>query len=144
LSAFPPLAELVPHRPPMILLDALLEWAPGRARCAVRLRPDSPFMEDGRVRAVVALEYMAQAVAACAGMDARQAGRRPGDGFLLGTRDLELCVDHFAAGDALEVLVEQEAVDEQLVRFRCRVRRGEEPLALAVLSLYLHPKAFAP
>lgn len=140
MTGLPPLAEVVPQRPPMILLDALLEWAPGRARCAVRLGPDSPFMEKGRVRAVVALEYMAQAAAACAGMEARQAGLEPGEGLLLGSRDLELRVGHFSAGDALEVLVEREAGDERLVSFRCRVRRGEENVAAAVLTIYLRDR----
>jgi predicted hotdog family 3-hydroxylacyl-ACP dehydratase len=145
VSAYPPLAELVPHRPPMILLDELLEWAPGRARCAVRLHPGSPFMEGGRVRAVVALEYMAQAAAVCAGMEARQAGLRPASGFLVGARELELSVGHLQAGDALVVEAEHEQGDERLACFRCRVRRGEEPVAAALLNVYLRePEGAAP
>jgi predicted hotdog family 3-hydroxylacyl-ACP dehydratase len=136
-APYPPLEELLPHRPPMILLDWLVEWAPRRARCAVTLRPDSPFMENGRVRAVVAVEYMAQAIAACAGMEARQEGRPPGAGFLVGARDLELAVDHLSAGDALEVEAEYLQGNEQLASFRCRVRRGGRPVAAAVINVYL-------
>lgn len=144
MSAFPPLEELVPHRPPMVLLDELVAWRPGWARCAVRLHPGSPFMEGGRVRAVVALEYMAQAIAACAGMEARQSGRRPGSGFLVGARDLELSVAHLSAGDALEVEVEHLQGDERLASYRCRVRRGQEPVAAAVVNVFLSEPEGAP
>jgi len=133
----PPVGELVPHAPPMLLLDELLDAGPGRARCAVRLRQDSPFVEKGRVRAVVALEYMGQAAAALAGLEARVGGGRPANGFLLGTRELTLTVPFFQVGD--ELLVDVEAVyrDERLSSFRCRVRRAGETVAQAVLNVQL-------
>ena len=81
--SLPSLSEILPHAPPMILLDELLEFTPGRVRCAVRLRPDSPLIEGGKVRALVCVEYMAQAVAAYAGMVSRTAGQPPRIGFLL-------------------------------------------------------------
>ncbi len=112
MTALPPIRSLVPHAPPMLLLDELLEYAPGRARCAVRLRPDSPFMEGGRVRALVSLEYMGQAAAACAGMQARDGGGAPAGGLLLGTRELRLAVEHFQAGDALVVDAEHISGDD--------------------------------
>ena len=136
MSTFPAIGELVPHRPPMILLDRMLDYAAGHARCAVQLRDDSPFVEDGRVRALVAIEYMAQAVAAYAGMRSREKGERPSIGFLLGTRELRLPVDFFQAGDALLVDVEHLFGDEQLGSFRCVVRRGDEMVGEAVLSVY--------
>jgi predicted hotdog family 3-hydroxylacyl-ACP dehydratase len=122
----------------MILLDEMVDFAPGRARCAVRLRPDSPFLENGRVRAVVAVEYMAQAVAAYAGMCSHQDGKPPSIGFLLGTRELTLAVDFFQAGDALAVDVEHVFGDDQLGSFRCSVRRGDEIVSEAVLNVYQH------
>ncbi len=140
MTGLPPLRQLVPHAPPMLLLDELVEWAPGRARCAVRLRPDSPFMEDGRVRALVSLEYMAQAAAACAGMEARGGEGAARGGLLLGTRELSLAVAHFRAGDELMVEAERVSADEQVTSFRCQVHRGQELVARAVLSVF-HPAA---
>lgn len=131
------LADLLPHRPPMVLLDELVEHAPGRARCRVRLRPDAPFMENGRVRAVVAIEYMGQAAAACAGLAAREGGRPPAPGLLLGTRELTLAVGHFEAGDELEVEAEHLAEDDRISSFRCAVRRAGATVAEAVLTVYL-------
>ena len=133
----PAIARVLPHGPPMVLLDELLEWSPGKARCRVRLRADSPFMEDGRVRAVVALEYMSQAAAACAGLASRRDGRPPAPGLLLGTRELALAVSHFAAGDELVVEAEHLADGERISSFRCAVWCGEARVAEAVLSVYL-------
>jgi predicted hotdog family 3-hydroxylacyl-ACP dehydratase len=137
LPASSRILDLLPHRPPMVLLDELLDCEPGRARCRVRLRPDSPFMEDGRVRAVVALEYMGQTAAACAGFASRRDGRPPAPGLLLGTRELALAVSHFEAGDELVVEAEHLADGERISSFRCAVRRGGARVAEAVLSVYL-------
>ena len=133
----PPIAEVVPHAPPMLLLDEVLSWAPGRARCGLTLRPDSPFVQAGRVRAVVALEYMGQAMAALAGLEARAAGQPPRVGLLLGTRELALSVGHLAVGDALEVDVERLHEDGNAAQFRGTVLRTGAVVATAVLSVYL-------
>lgn len=136
MTELPPIDELVPHARPMILVDRLVRWAPGHAECEVVLGPDSPFVQDGRVRALVAIEYMAQSVAAYAGMKERQRGEKPSIGLLLGTRELRLEVDHFAVGERLTVNVEHVFGDERLGSFRCRVQRGSETVAEAMLSVY--------
>jgi predicted hotdog family 3-hydroxylacyl-ACP dehydratase len=136
VTALPPIGELVPHEPPMILVDEMLDYAPGYARCVVRLRPDSLFVENGRVRALVAVEYMAQSVAAYAGMKSRRNGEPPSIGFLLGSRELTLAVDHFRAGDTLVVDVEHVFGDDQLGSFRCTVRRDEVIVAEAMVNVY--------
>jgi predicted hotdog family 3-hydroxylacyl-ACP dehydratase len=138
VSGLPPIRELVPHAPPMLLLDELLERGPGRARCAVRLRPDSPFMEDGRVRALVSLEYMGQA-AACAGPPSPGQAGAAGGGLLLGTRELTLAVEHFRAGDELVVEAERISGDERVSSFRCSVHREGARVAGATLSVLHAP-----
>lgn len=134
--AFPAIDELVPHAHPMILVDRLVSFQEGRAICEVVLRPDSPFVEDGKARALVAVEYMAQSVAVYAGMRGRLKGEKPSLGFLLGSRELRLHVDHFHAGDVLRVSVEHVFGDEHLGSFKCRVERGPEVVAEALLSVY--------
>ncbi|HYD39829.1 MAG TPA: 3-hydroxylacyl-ACP dehydratase [Anaeromyxobacter sp.] len=136
MTELPPIDELVPHARPMILVDRLLAWTPGRATCEVVLGPDAPFVQDGRVRALVAIEYMAQSVAAYAGMKERQRGEKPSIGLLLGSRDLRLEVSHFTVGERLTVEVEHVFGDERLGSFRCRVLRGSEIVAEASLNVY--------
>ncbi len=57
MSAYPPLEAILPHRPPMILLDRVEEAGDGYLVCSVTLREDSPFVDDGAVSPVVATEY---------------------------------------------------------------------------------------
>ncbi len=134
--SLPPVAELLPHAPPMVLIDELVEAAEGRVAARVTLRPDSPFVEDGRVPAIVAIEYMAQTIGAYAGLRARAAGGPPRIGFLLGTRELSLDVDAFAVGDELTIEARHVFGDEQLGSFQCELRRAGQTLASALVNVY--------
>jgi predicted hotdog family 3-hydroxylacyl-ACP dehydratase len=132
----PPVTELLPHAGAMVLVDEVLEAAEGRIVARVTLRPTSPFVEDGRVNAIVAIEYMAQTIGAYAGLRARAAGGSPRIGFLLGTREMNLEVDAFAVGDDLTIAAQHVWGDERLGSFRCEVRRGGRTLASALVNVY--------
>ncbi|HET9598486.1 MAG TPA: 3-hydroxylacyl-ACP dehydratase [Anaeromyxobacteraceae bacterium] len=136
MSGLPPIASVVPHSGRMLLLDEVVAFDGSRVVCRVRLRPGSTFMEAGRVRAIVALEYMAQAVAAFAGLRARAAGEAVRVGFLLGTRELRLEVEGFQAGDELVVEATHVWGDEELGSFDCAVRQAERQVASATLNVY--------
>ena len=144
-----PVAELVPHEPPMLLVDELLEWCPERARVRATIRAGGPFVSGGRMPATILLEYMAQAIAVAEGMAERQGGAKQGGakrdehavGLLLGTRDLELRVDALAVGDRLDLRVVREASDGKLARYACTAHRADdlrdEPLALASITVMI-------
>lgn len=136
----PPLAELLPHAPPMVLLDEVLAFDGATARCGLTVRPGSMFVESGRVRAVVALEYMAQAVAVCASLRSRARGEPAGQaGYLVGARELRLEAAGFEVGDALEVEATLEFDGRELGSFACALSRRGERLASGVLNVYRHP-----
>ena len=78
MTAFPAIAEVLPHSAPMILLEEIVACGGASIRCRATIRSDSMFVAAGRVRAIVSLEYMAQAVAAFAGMRGRTIGAPPG------------------------------------------------------------------
>jgi predicted hotdog family 3-hydroxylacyl-ACP dehydratase len=120
----------------MVLIDEVLEAAEDRVVARVTLRATSPFVEDGRVPAIVAIEYMAQTIGAFAGLRARAAGGSPRIGFLLGTREMALEVDAFAVGDELTIEARHVFGDERLGSFRCEVRCGGSTLASAQLNVY--------
>jgi predicted hotdog family 3-hydroxylacyl-ACP dehydratase len=128
----------------MILVDELLSSEGGKARARVVVRPESMFVEQGRVPAVIAIEYMAQAVGLQAGMESRRKGNPIRVGYLLGTREMTLEVDHFEVGDELVVEVERLFGEEQLGSFRCSILRGDKQVAAAVLSVYQNNKVDLP
>lgn len=137
MTAFPAIAEVLPHSAPMILLDEIVECDGERIRCRATLRSDSVFVAAGRVRAIVSLEYMAQAAAALAGMRGRTIGAAPRIGYVIGAREMTLGVDQFEIGDELLVDAEEVWGDERMSSFRCRVSRDGRCVAEASLNFYL-------
>jgi len=146
---FPPLIELVPHKPPMLLLDRVVAYSNDVVRCEVQIRADSPFVEDGQVPAVIGLEYMAQAIAAFAGLTARIEHREFRMGLLLGSRDLRFTTDAFAIGDRLLVEARRTWGENELGSFACQIQRqsgdgdddgdGDAPLVSGTLTVYHGP-----
>jgi predicted hotdog family 3-hydroxylacyl-ACP dehydratase len=132
----PPLAEVVPHRAPMLLLDAVTRWEERRITCEVVLRDDSPFVEAGRAPATLAIEYMAQCIAAHAGMRGRARGEPVQIGYLIGARDVTLPTEDFRVGDVLRITAAHVWGDERLGSFACTVERGGRGVAGGTLSVY--------
>lgn len=129
--SFPPVAELIPQRPPMLLLDAVLAADAGAITCEARVRPDNLFLRDGRAPAATVLEYMAQAIAAERGLEAKGP---PAVGLIAACRSLELHADHLEPGDHLVISAERGYVGE-LAEYTARVTRGGRLLAEAVLHV---------
>ena len=136
---YPALGTILPHRPPMILIDELVHFDEREVVCSVTVRDGAPFVADGRVPALISLEYFAQTVAAYYGYLSRNTHQFT-MGMLLGTRELELHTDFFRVGDALTVTGNELWNGGQLAQFRCELLRGPERLALASISV-LHAGA---
>jgi predicted hotdog family 3-hydroxylacyl-ACP dehydratase len=103
-TVFGPIEALIPHRGAMRLLDAIEAWSPaGDVVCRAAIRPGSPFLRGGRVHAVVALEYMAQAAAVWTGLVLRHEGKTHRSGFLVSVPSMTLHREHLAAGDRLTI-----------------------------------------
>lgn len=135
-----PVAGLLPHRAPMILLDAVLEHTADRTVCVVTIGDDALFREPGGlVPAWVGLEHMAQCVAAHAGLRARAAGDPPPVGFLIGSRRVLFHAAGFAPGQALTVTAKHLWGDSGLGSFACSVHDAGTGTVLAegTLSVYL-------
>ncbi|MGH8502676.1 MAG: hypothetical protein ACREVE_09435, partial [Gammaproteobacteria bacterium] len=67
---------LIPHAGTMCLLDAVLEWDDESIHCTSETHraADNPLRREGRLSALHAFEYGAQAVAVHGGLRARAAG----------------------------------------------------------------------
>lgn len=119
---FPDLVDLLPHKPPMVLLDSVVFHDAQATRCRVRIGPGSAFADEhGNVPIVVGLEYMAQTVAAHTGLCRRAAGEPIRLGFLLGSRKLQLQVPGFVCGQELEVRALDVWNDGEFASFECAV-----------------------
>jgi predicted hotdog family 3-hydroxylacyl-ACP dehydratase len=116
----------------MLLIGPVLEHSPEVTRCRVEVARSALFRRaDGRVPAWVALEWMAQCVAAHGGLVARALGEPVRPGLFLGTRGVRLGADDFGPEEVLEVCARHLRGDLGLVAFACRLERPGEAEAIA-------------
>lgn len=132
---YPPIADLVPHRLPLRLLDQVVHHEPERVVCEVTVRSDAAFVEESGVQMIVTLEYMAQCVAAFAGMQAHGGGQTVQIGYLIGCRQMTLNGDRIAIGTRLTVACNRIWGDNSLGSFDCAVHDGPTRVASALLSV---------
>lgn len=137
----PPLdiEELVPHAAPMILIDSVAAQGPALTRSVVRIGEDSMFYEAPHgVPSYFGIEYIAQTVAAHAGLHARRQGKPVRVGFLLGTREYKSAVAWFRLGSRLTIHVTPVLEMTDISKFRGVIEdqlRGQ--LADCAVTVYL-------
>ncbi len=121
---FNSVSELLPHRGDMILLDHITSWGEDYVEATVLHRGNHLFTDpDGNVPAWVGIEYMAQAIAALAGIRALREGRPIRIGFLLGTRKYESHIPYFKRGIPVTIRAERVLGGESdLVVFDCNIQ----------------------
>jgi predicted hotdog family 3-hydroxylacyl-ACP dehydratase len=137
VSALPPVAGLVPHAPPMLAVDELLECAPGRALARLVVR-DGLFSRAGRVDAIVTFEYMAQVVAACLGHEALRQGEGVRVGMVIACRRLNIEQPFVAVGDELLLRVERVRGSDHVSHFDAETRTPAGALVSRVTLTLIH------
>lgn len=129
-------AELVPHGGKMSLLSRIIDYGDGWLHAEVDISRKSMFADEHGVPSWIGLEYMAQAIAAYAGLQERLQGGAPKIGFLLGSRHYACSSDYFAIGHTLKIQVQLEFLLENgLNVFSCRLQ-GQEILASANVNVF--------
>lgn len=90
------MAGLIPHQGAMCLLDAIERWDQDHIVCRTtsHRRLDNPLRDASGLRALCAIEYGAQAIAAHAALLGRPSGRSLEAGVLAYVRDVTTTLSH--------------------------------------------------
>jgi predicted hotdog family 3-hydroxylacyl-ACP dehydratase len=123
----------------MLLIDAVVASGEHDIVCRARVRDGNLFLRGRTVRTVVCLEYMAQAVAAFAGLRSTEPGP-PRVGYLIAA-NMKLSAAGLELGDELLVLAKRIWGDSALGKFECTVTRMDISVAQATVSVYQPPMA---
>jgi predicted hotdog family 3-hydroxylacyl-ACP dehydratase len=101
---YPGVLEILPHRPPMVLVEELLDVDEegGTVRCRCRLPVDSPLVHEGEVPRMLLIEMLAQSAACLKGYVELMRGLPIRPAYLVRIDDLEL-VRAPRPGEAVEV-----------------------------------------
>jgi predicted hotdog family 3-hydroxylacyl-ACP dehydratase len=134
-ATFAPVASYLPHRPPMLLIDDIVDWSEERAVCRATIHPDCVFAIDGVVHPAAMIEFVAQACAIYVGVRSSRSGDPPQIGFIMACRDVQFEVDRFAVGDELTITATKVFGQKQLAAFTGTVARGGALCATVQLSV---------
>jgi len=134
------LAILLPHRAPMLLLSAALDYGADFAKAQVHISSTSPLFDaelDG-VPGWVGIEYMAQTIGIWSGSQQLVKNPQVHAGFLLGCNHYDCSTAVFPAGSILQVSAQLVYHDDKgLGAFDCQID-GDNMTARAQI------KAFSP
>ncbi len=133
--------DLVPHRGRMVLIDEVVSFDEGGRALVAAFAARREWSENW-----AAVEYMAQAAAALAGIVDRLGGYDgpPKPGFLLGTRRLELALERFEPGRRYLVRAANVFSDAESASFECEITdESGASLARATINAY-RPSDTAP
>ena len=115
------IAGLIPHSGRMVLLDRIIDFDEHTLSAELVVRDDGLLGNGKTVPAWAGIEYMAQAVAAYAGIKSKCAGEPIKLGFLLGTRRYTSNVGSFDVGTTLTIQVKNIIQDDKLSVFDCKI-----------------------
>jgi predicted hotdog family 3-hydroxylacyl-ACP dehydratase len=119
---------LIPHSGLMCLLDSVTQWDDRSIVCVTNTHRDAanPLRRGGRLSAVHAFEYGAQAAAVHGGLRARSAGATAPPGYLAAVRNARLHATRLDDIDsALEVFASRLFGDSANTVYECRVSAGD-------------------
>ena len=108
----------------MLMIDRIDDVTNHDAICTATIKPDCVFVQDGVVHPSAMIEFVAQACAIAAGVDASRTGGPPKLGFIVGCREIAFAVDHFSVGDELTIVVKKIIGGDQLAVFNGTVSRA--------------------
>jgi len=129
--------QLLPHRPPMLLVDALVAFEPGCGTVISVVHDGDLFVcEDGTLEPVAFVELIAQGYAAIKGYEDTLNGVPVREGFLVGSRKVSLLAEA-RVGDRLTIDIETSGHLEGFSVVDGVVRRDDEILAEGSIKLWI-------
>lgn len=138
MAAYPAMTELVPHGLPMLALAELLDWKPGYARARLVVSADSLFQREGRIDTTVALEYMAQTVAACLGMESRTGGTGVRVGMVIACRQMTIERPYLQLGEELVLEAQMVHGSDYSSSFKTETRDAKGQLIAKARMMLVH------
>lgn len=135
-----PVADLVPHSPPMVLIDKIIEYTDDTITAEINIVSGCPFYDEdvGGVPCWVGIEYMAQAVSALGGIRAKIKNEEVSIGFLLGTRKYSMPEKVFFNKQTYQVHAKELLkADAGLAVFECQILQGQQVWAEAKINVFV-------
>lgn len=139
MAEFPPIADLIPHRGPAVLLAEVLFHDDEETRCAAVIGPSMQYVVEGKTDAVLALELMAQGIAVHVTLQRKWSSDAPRAGYVVGVPKMNFAGSDYEVGDRLEVIVRPIFHEGPVGRFDGVVTCAGETRAQGTLTVFEPP-----
>lgn len=138
MGKFDAISTLIPHQPPMLLVEEILSLKPGDWRVRAVVHEKHLFLrQDGTLAPETYCELIAQSFAACESARLKEAGlSTDGGGYLVNVREFT-AFSYARAKDELVVRVKQEDDFFGTRIVAGSVWRGTEKLAEGVIYIFM-------
>lgn len=135
------MSELLPHKPPMVFIDSLLEYDLDKktVTSSFTVTEKSVFFDSSilGVPSTTAMEYMAQCIGVLSGVIDKATERETALGFLLGSRSLSLHADVFKNECTYTVTASENFFESELGNYSCDIKDADgNILAEAEINVY--------
>ncbi len=132
------LQKILPHDPPMILIDELVDvdLENETVEAAVRISEDK-ILYDKTIKGMsplAGIEFMAQTAGCYAYF--KNGEKEPKIGYLLGSRAYNCSIEKFELGKEYKILAKQTFSDTELVSFECFIYNDGVECVNAVVNVY--------
>ena len=129
--------QLIPHRPPLRLIDRLLSYDGFQGVVESTFLSDSICLQDdGSIEQTAMVELVAQSFGAVKGYADRKEEKPGGKGFLVGVKRFTFQGDAFS-GERLLIYITKTGETDEFSLAEGRVMRGEEVLAFGNVMVYI-------
>jgi predicted hotdog family 3-hydroxylacyl-ACP dehydratase len=133
--SYPSPTAFMPHRPPMLMIDALVSHTDDAFTCTKTFREGDPLVSNGRASALAVIELFAQTAAAHFGYAGLVRGGVMTSGALLGTRRIDLEVGSFAVGEEITIVAKRVMAMAPLAQFDCEAKIDERVIASGSINV---------
>lgn len=138
MKIFPAITEVVPHQTPVLAIEKLTSWERGHARGELTIRDSNPFVKNGALDTVMSLEYMAQCVAACLGMEAFQNGGNVRVGMIVACRQMEIMQPELLLGETYAVKADCIRGNDNISHYDAEIRSSDGELVATCTITLVH------
>jgi len=129
--------QLLPHRPPMLMLTAILEQESDSVHCSSVIEAQNPLLSDGLFPVTGGLELLAQAAGTLLGVRAADNAARPG--AIVQVKSFQVEPLDITAGTELHIHARYQAGTADAALFEGEVLSGERRFFTGTLMIALLP-----
>jgi predicted hotdog family 3-hydroxylacyl-ACP dehydratase len=138
VTIFPAITEIVPHQTPVLAVEKLTSWKLGHAQGELTILDSNPFVQNGTLDTVMSLEYMAQCVAACLGMEAFQNGGDVRVGMIVACRQMEILQPELLLGATYAVKADCVRGNNSISHYDAEIRSSDGELVATCTMTLIH------